>query len=40
MVGTEVELDVQSGFTYLLTTDPVNNTQDKPHITVTKKESK
>jgi len=40
MVGAEVEVDVQPGFTYFLATDPIQNTSDKPHITVTKKEAR
>jgi len=40
MVGTEVEVDVQLGFTYFLATDPIQSTSDKPRITVTKKEAK
>jgi hypothetical protein len=39
-IGTEVQVDVQPGFTYSLTTDPIKNVSDTPHITVTKKESK
>ena len=39
-VGTEVEVDVQPGFTYFLTTDPIKGVSDKPHVTVSKKETK
>jgi hypothetical protein len=39
-VGTEVEVDVQPGYAYFLTTDPIKSISDKPHIEVTKKESK
>ena len=36
-VGTEVDVNVQPGFTYLLTTDPIKSVSDKPHVSVTKK---
>ncbi|HLX69234.1 MAG TPA: hypothetical protein VKV04_06365 [Verrucomicrobiae bacterium] len=39
-IGSEVEIDVQPGCTYFLTTDPIKSSQDKPHVEVTKKESK
>ena len=39
-IGTEVEVDVQAGYTYFLTTDPIKSIHDTPHIEVTKKESK
>ncbi len=39
-VGTEVEVNAEVGFTYLLTTDPIKSASNKPHVTVTKKENK
>jgi hypothetical protein len=39
-VGTEVEVDIQAGLTYFLTTDPIKSIRHQPHIEVTKKESK
>ena len=39
-IGSEVEVDAQLGYTYLLATDPIKSVHDKPHIEVTKIESK
>lgn len=39
-VGAEAEVDVQAGYTYFLTTDPIKSISDKPQIKVAKKESK
>jgi hypothetical protein len=40
MVGSEAEVEVQPGFTYFLTSEPIKSGSDKPHITVTKQQSK
>ena len=39
-IGTEVEVDVQAGYTYFLAIDPIKGIHDTPHVEVTKKESK
>ena len=39
-IGTEVEVDVQPGYAYYLTTDPIKNIHATPHIEVTKRENK
>jgi hypothetical protein len=39
-IGTEVEVDVQAGYTYFLKSDPIKSIRDTPHVEVTKKESK
>jgi hypothetical protein len=38
--GSDVEVDVQPGYTYLLSTDPMKSIRDKPQVEVAKKESK
>jgi len=38
--GSDVEVDVQAGYTYLLSADPIKSIRDKPHVEVTKKDSK
>ena len=40
MYGTNVQIDVQPGFTYLLTTGPINSASDKPPVQITKEERK
>ncbi len=35
--GTDVDLNVQPGFTYLLAADQLKSVSDKPHVEVTKK---
>jgi hypothetical protein len=38
--GAEVEVDVQPGYTYFLTADPIKSISEKPHVQVAKKKSK
>jgi hypothetical protein len=40
MAGTDVDLDVQTGYTYFLAASALKSASDKPHVEVTKKESK
>ena len=38
--GTDVEMTIQPGYTYFLTTDPIKDISEKPQVVVTKKANK
>jgi hypothetical protein len=38
--GAEVEVEVERGYSYLITTGPIKNKEEKPQVQVTKKEKK
>ena len=38
-IGTDVQLTIEPGYTYLLTVDPIKDVMDKPHVVVDKRRS-